>query len=157
LPLFLNGLLLTVVPSAPVLKGMVVVPDGAPWVWFGVTVLLVAGATLLALLAVRGKPERVKHMAALPAAFLLTFLLLMMWGVSTDVVTPETEAQSVVIAGKVAAGQAVSDHEIRLLKSVRQARIFYEMAAFDVQGSVYTPQDVLWDSDGYPATNEWCR
>jgi hypothetical protein len=157
LPLFLNGLLLTVVPGAPVLKGMVVVLDGAPWAWFGISVLLVASATLLALLAVRGKPERIKHMAALPGAFLLTLLLLMMWGVSTDVVNQETTTQSEVIAGKMATGQAVTDEEVKLLKSVRQARSFYEMAAFDVQGSVYTPQDVLWNDDGYPETNQWCR
>lgn len=157
LPLFLNGLILPAVTLSPVLKETVVVLGDGLWWWAGGSALLVAGATAIAVRSVRNTPGKVKHAAALPGAFLLTCTLLLLWGISTDVVTSETEAQSKVIAGKVAAGQPVTPDEVELLKAVRLARRSYLMAAFDVQGSLYTPQDVLWEDDGYPATNEWCR
>lgn len=157
LPLLLNGILLPVVTDTPILREVVVIPAEPSWWWFLTCLTMTAAATAVVLQAHRQTRQRVTHYAALPGSFLLVCTLLLLWGISTDVADRETSAQADAIAGRMATGESVTAAEMELLKAVRRAGRFYEMAVSDSQGSLYTPQDVLWRDEGYPETNDWCR
>ena len=116
--------------------------------------LAAAVALALAALVVAARPRLRRFSVTALGSFLGLGMLLLWAGLVTNPITPEVRDWAAEVPPEQA--RTLPREQRNLWKAAHLEARAYRTYLVDLQGSLFTPQDVLWKDAGYPQTNPWC-